>query len=206
MISLYPSHIHISFSYSHILPYPYISHIHVLIFLSVLPVALPPVFSHFSFFVSWAEQDVVVCFSCGFLMLVLWMFFGLPFVPFFGPFPPFRLSSRLSFRLSARFPVSLFAPPFGLPRRFVFPFGRVGWAVRGACRFCQLIWGGLVFIYLSCRDAVAAMWGACIVDGGGGSADGGVWALVRSVWRGVGRVACRGVGRGVVAFAGLWEW
>lgn len=203
MISLYPSHIHISFPCSHILPYPYISHIHVLIFLSVSPVALPLVFFFIFHFCGMKAGCVFLvvfwCRCCGWFS--------------------FRPSSRLSFRPSPRFsfrrstrsvvspfgsfPCFVFRPAFRPAFRFVCPFGRVGWAVCGSRRFCQLVWGGRVFISLSCFGAVGAICRHVVsLMGGGGWRGGasvrGVW---RSVWRGVGRVAWRGVGR--VAWRGV---
>ena len=98
-----------------------------------------------------------MCFSCGFLVSVLWTVFVQSFVLFlasllrlsfrFSPRPPFRLSSRFSFRSSAcisprpsvRFLVSFIS------------FGRVGWAVRGTRRFCRLFVAGvgLSFFWVS---------------------------------------------------------
>lgn len=99
MISLYPSHIYISFPYSHILPYPYISHIHVSIFLSAPPVALPLVFFHFFIFMAWGRG-----------VFFLW-FFGVGVVDVFQPVP--RPASRFVLR---------FVPP--LVPFFVQPFGQ----------------------------------------------------------------------------------
>lgn len=103
MISLYPFHIYISFPYSHILPYPYISHIHVSIFLSAPPVALPLVF--FSFF-SFCGMKA----GCVFLV-VFWC-------RYCGWFSS-RFSSRFSFRFSVR---SSFRPSFRSSPRFVSRF------------------------------------------------------------------------------------
>lgn len=139
MISLYPSHIHISF------PCPYISHIHKsFIIFAGCPATC--VFFHFSFL--WHEDRL--CLSCDFLVLVLWMVFAPSFVPllvsFFIPFlGPFLVSSvvpffdppRLSFRPSARFLRFVLRPAFRPAHRFVCPFGRVGWAVRGDAPFCS---------------------------------------------------------------------
>lgn len=122
-----------------------------------------------------------MCFSCGFLVSVLWMVF-VPllvsfFIPFFGPFlvssfVPFFAPLRLSFRPSARFP--RFVPRFALRSAllFVSPFGRVGWAVCWSRRFCQLVWGGRAFISLSCFGAVGAMYRHVVSLMGGGSEDG----------------------------------
>lgn len=162
MISLYPSHIHISFPYSHILPYPYISHIPVFIFLSISLVALLLVFFHF--FILWRWGGV--CFSCGFLVLVLWMVsprsssrLSFRSSPRFASrsafrfalrsaFSLFRFSSRLSFRLSARFTVLLFDPLFGPSHRFVSPFRpcRVGGSWNAPFLSARL---GLVCVYFS---------------------------------------------------------
>lgn len=111
---MYPSHIHISF------PYPYISHIHKSF---IIFAGCPCHLCFFHFFILWNEGGV--CFSCDFLVSVLWMVF-VPllvsfFIPFFGPFlvssfVPFFAPLRLSFRPSARFLVSflgsLSVPPF----------------------------------------------------------------------------------------------
>lgn len=193
MISLYPSHIHISFTY------PYISHIHK----SFIIFACYPATCVFLFLWRWGG----VCFSCGFLVSVLWMFSA-------------SSSSRLSFRSSLR-PVPRFA--FRSAIRLVFPFrsspclsarpivsflrlGVSGGRFVGRAVFVSSLGlAGVYFFFVSwCRGGDV---GACrIVDGGavfggwrGGASVRGVW---RSVWRGVGRVAWRGVGRGVVAFAG----
>lgn len=178
MISLYPFHIYISFPYSHILPYPYISHIHVSIFLSAPPVALPLVF-FFIFFILWNEGGV--CFSCGFLVSVLWMVF-VPllvsfFIPFFGPFlvssfVPFFAPLRLSFRPSARFLVSflgsLSVPPFcSFLRLGVSDRRFVGCAVFVSSSW-QLVWrrrwrhhgwmlaGGVPLAWQRCHQRVAS--------------------------------------------------
>lgn len=194
MISLYPFHIYISFPYSHI---PIFFHIHIfLIFMYRYFYRLRRLPCHlcfFHFFILWNEGGV--CFSCGFLVSVLWMVF-VPllvsfFIPFFGPFlvssfVPFFAPLRLSFRPSARFLVSflgsLSVPPFCSFLRFV----RVGWAVRGTRRFCQLfVAGGPLFSLVPlCRGGDA---GACIVNVVG-SVDGGLWASVRGK-----RVPCGGV-------------
>lgn len=132
-----------------------------------------------------------MCFSCGFLVSVLWMFSA-------------RFSSRLSFRPSFRF-APRFAFRFVLRLVFSFrssprlsPCPAVRFSVL-ACRvggswdapFCSALWERAEGCSFSCLGAVAAMWEACIVDGGGGWRG---WAPVR----GVGRVARRGVGRGMM--------
>lgn len=152
MISLYPFHIHISFPYSHILPYPYISHVPVSVFLSVSPVALPLVFFHFFIFVAWGRG---VFFLWFFLVSVLWMLFGLFLAPpLVSPFA----SSRPSFRSSPRFDFRFFfRPALRSALLFVFPFGRVRGAVCGSCRFCQLFRAGGRLCFLSCLGVVAAM-------------------------------------------------
>lgn len=154
MISLYPSHIYISFPYSHILPYPYISHIHVSIFLSAPPVALPLVFfiSHFL----WCRNGA--CFSCGFLVSVLWMFFdsffASPLVSFFVPF--FSLF-RLSPRPSVRCPVSLLASLFAQPLVSFFRLGVSGGRFVGrAVLFSSFEQAGVCSF--SCLDTV----GRCV--------------------------------------------
>ena len=151
MISLYPSHIHISFSYSHILSYPYISHIPVSVFLSIPPVALPLVFS-FLIFMAWETGRVfLVVFRCRYC----------------GEFLP-----RSSFRLSLRF-VPRFASRPAL--RLVFPFcsspclspcSSVRFSVwacwaGGSCvaPFCSALWERVGVCSFSCFGVVAAMWG-----------------------------------------------
>ena len=159
---MYPSHIPISFPYSHILPYPYIPHIHVSIFLSVPPVALPPVFSHFSFFLYRGRNRMSWCV----FLVVFWC-------RFCGWF-----SSRLSFRPSTRFPrfvsrpvprfsprpvlpVSFFAPLFSLP--FV-SFVRLGvsWGGSFGTGRCLgrgdwlVVWRGEMTGCLSCAPFLSA--------------------------------------------------
>lgn len=134
MISLYPSHI-LLFSHIHIF--------HIFMYRYFYRFRLLPChlfFPIFHFFVSWAEQDVVVCFSCGFSVSVLWMVFVPLFVPPFDPLSSFRFSPRSSFRSSARFARSAFRFVLRSALRFVCSFGRVGWAVRGSRRFVQLFW------------------------------------------------------------------
>lgn len=157
MISLYPSHIHISFPYSHILPYPYISHIHVFIFLSVPPVALPLVF--FSFF-HFCGVGTGCVFLVVFLVSVLWMVF----VPSFAlllvsPFASFRRSPRPVVSPFGPFPsVCLFVPSLCSFLRFGVSGGRfVGRAVfvgflglAGVCVFFRVLvpWrrcGGMLY-------------------------------------------------------------
>lgn len=160
MISLYPSHIHISFTY------PYISHIHK----SFIIFACYPATCVFLFLWRWGG----VCFSCGFLVSVLWMFSA-------------SSSSRLSFRSSLR-PVPRFA--FRSAIRLVFPFrssprlsarpivsflrlGVSGGRFVGRAVFVSSLGlAGVYFFFVSwCRGGDV---GACrIVDGGGRfSADG----------------------------------
>lgn len=99
-------------------------------------------FFSFFIFVVWGG----VCFSCGFLVSVLWMVFG----PFLAPF---LVSPFVSFRLSPRFLVPFFAPPFGSLHRFVSPFGRVGrWFVGRAVFVSSLGLAGVYFSFvLRCR-------------------------------------------------------
>lgn len=100
--------------------------------------------------------------------------------------PPFGSFSRFALR-----------PAFRLVPLFVSPFGRVGLAVRVSRRFVLLFGSEWEFVLF--RASVS--WrrcGVCRIVDEVGLADGGVWASVRSVWRGVGRVVWRGVGRGVV--------
>ena len=165
MISLYPFHIHISFPYSHILPYPYISHIPVFIFLSIPPVALPLVFFIFHF----CGMKGGVCFSCDFLVSVLWMVFGLFLAPpLVSPF----VSSRPSFRSSPRFDSRfVFRPALRSALLFVFPFGRVGGRFVGRAVFVSSLGaGGRLFFF-----RVLIPWGdvrACRIVDGVGSVDG----------------------------------
>lgn len=168
MISLYPSHIPISFTYPPVLPYPYISHIHVLIFLSVPPVALSPVFFIFHF--------------CGVGnggVFFLW-FFGVGVVDVFRPFlvsfvvpsfAPFRPSVRFSSRPSVRF--HRFAPCLAFRPVPSFRFSVLACRVGGLCGvpFYSALLDRAGVCSFSCFGVVAAMWEACIVDGGG-SADG----------------------------------
>lgn len=135
MISLYPSHIHISFTY------PYISHIHK----SFIIFACYPATCVFFIFVALGRGVFFLWFFGVGVVDVFRQFFVSPFVSLFASSRP---SFRLPFRHSARFPVSLLAPPFGPSHRFVSPFGRVGWAVCGSRRFCQLFRvGGRLFLF-----------------------------------------------------------
>lgn len=172
MISLYPFHIHISFPYSHILPYPYISHIHVSIFLSVPPVALPLVFFHFFIFVALGRG-----------VFFLW-FFGVGIVessPRFSSCSSFRSSSRSAFRFALRSVsfVSFLSPSFASPIVSFLRFVRVGWAVRWSRRFVLLFGIGRGFVLF--RASVS--WrrcGECV------SLMGAVRRMAwRAVWRGV---------------------
>lgn len=111
------------------------------------------------------------------------------FVPFFGPF--FHVVFRSAF---VSFLCSFFC--LGVSGgRFV---GR-------AVLFCSSGSGGVCSF--SCFGVVAAMWGVCIVDGGG-SADGVACRVARCIaFRAAGRVTCRserrGAGRGGVC--GIWK-
>lgn len=109
-----------------------------------------------------------MCFSCGFLVSVLWTVFASFFTPFLVSL---FASFRRSFRLSARFSVSLFAPPFGLPHRFVSPFWRVGWSILWVAPFLSALCGGRSFVFF--RASVSWRWRIlCRIVDGGGSADG----------------------------------
>lgn len=117
MISLYPSHIHISF------PYPYISHIYK----SFIIFACCPATCFFIFHFCGVGNGGV---------FFLW-FFGVGIVDGF----------RSAFRFAPRpvLPVSPFSPSFAPPFRFVCSFGCVIEAVRaavfGAGRLaCRLAW------------------------------------------------------------------
>ena len=84
-------------------------------------------FSFFIFFVAWSG----VCFSCGFLVSVLWMVYSLPFVPLLVPFfAQFRFSPCPSFLSSTRFARFALLPVF----RFALSFRLFVWAYRGAVR------------------------------------------------------------------------
>lgn len=129
MISLYPSHIHISF------PYPYISHIYK----SFIIFACCPATCFFPFFIflyrgrnrmSWCVFLVVFwCRYCG------WFSSRLSFRPS-TRFP--RFVSRHVPRFVLRFvlPVSPFSPSFASPFRFVCSFGRI---------VGRFVWDGAVF-------------------------------------------------------------
>ena len=164
MISLYPSHIRISFLYSHILPYPYISHISVSIFLSVPPVALPLVFFHFC--------------GVGTMCVFLVVFFGV------GVVDGFRIVLHPVSRFALRFVPSL-VPPFCSFFRFAlrpafrsassFRFLRFGVSdgrFWGSRRFCQLFVAGGRFVFF--RASVSWRWRILcrIVDGGGSAGSG----------------------------------
>lgn len=162
MISLYPSHIPISFPYSHILPYPYIPHIHVSVFLSVPPVALPPVFSHFSFFLYRGRNRMSWCV----FLVVFWC-------RFCGWF-----SVCLSFRSSTRFARFALLPVF----RSALSFRLFVWACRRGGS-CGGVWGGAVGL----SSGVARCRGVCrvrcfcqLVFVG---VVGGFWFSVLHVWR-----------------------
>lgn len=139
-----------------------------------------------------------MCFSCGFFGVGNMDGFDPPFVlslvlpsvPLFGPFlvspsvpflgsfsrPAFRfvLCSVFPFRLSSRLSVCFLVS-------FI-SFGRVGWAVRGTCRFCRLFVAGVgLFSFVSlCRGGgvgcvvslmglvrrMAVRWRRCVSCGG----------------------------------------
>ena len=107
-----------------------------------------------------------MCFSCGFLVSVLWVVFDPSFVPLLVlPFAPICSSLRFSFRPSARFAVSLFGLIFSPLFVSFISFGRVVWAVCGVCCFCQLV--------LACCQAGVSSWmgvwaGGMALRGSGG--------------------------------------
>lgn len=190
---MYPSHIHISFPYSHILPYPYISHIPVFIFLSIPPVALPLVFFHFSFL--WHEGGV--CFSCGFLCRCCgWFSFRSSFRFSFrlSPRSVLRLASRFAFRPVPSFRFSV-RSPFRPSVRFSV------WACQGSVcwsrRFCQFFRAG-GRLYFLCLGVVAAMWGHVVSL---------MWSVRWMVWLGVcaGRMAFRVAERVACCSARRWS-
>lgn len=160
MTSLYPSHIHIF----HIFINPS----------SSSPVAMPLVF-FFIFSFLWRGDGV--CFSCGFLVLVLWMFFGLFLVPsLVSPFASFRRSPRLRFALRPVPPFrSSIRSPFRSSVRFSVWAGRG--AVCGSRRFCQLFRAGgrLCFFVFWCRGGDVG--GVCRIVDVVGSANGGAGCL-----------------------------
>lgn len=210
MISLYPSHIPISFPYSHILPYPYIPHIHVSIFLSVPSVALPPVFSHFSFFcivggIGCRGVFFLWFFSVGSVdgfrpafrsaprPVFLVSFFAPSLVSFFGSFCSFRSSPRLSLRPFVSF-VRL-GVSWGGSCGGVWG-GAVGLSsgvarCRGVCRvrcFCQLGFphslrsSPFVSSFLVAAAALFVFVSSCVSDGV--AAERCVVAEMRAVWLG----------------------
>ena len=88
-----------------------------------------------------------MCFSCGFLVSVLWMVFGLPFVPPLDPLSSFRFSPCPSFLSPTRFARFVLRSALQSAFRFVCSFGRIVgrfvWdgAVFGAGRLaCRLAW------------------------------------------------------------------
>lgn len=199
MISLYPFHIYISFPYSHIPIFPY-SSISIYFSYSCIDISIGSagcpatcVFFIFSFCGMKAGCVFLVVFWCRYCG-----WFSSRFSSRFSFRFSVRSSPRLSFRFSLRSAsrsvfrsafrpvshVSLLAPPFGPPHRFVSPFGRVGWAVCWSRRFCQLVWGWQAFIFLSCFGAVGAMCRHVVSLMG---------AVRKMAWRGVyaGRGACR---------------
>ena len=107
-----------------------------------------------------------MCFSCGFLVSVLWVVFDPSFVPLLVlPFAPICSSFRFSFCPSARFAVSFFGLFFSPLFVLFISFGRVVWAVCGVCRFCQLV--------LACCQAGVLSWmgvwaGGMVLRGSGG--------------------------------------
>ena len=109
----------------------------------------------------------MVCFSCGFLVSVMWMASARfsPRLSFCLSFRhPFRFSTRSPFRLLPRFsfrPSGCFSLRSSV--RFLvsfISFGRVGWAVRGTRCFCRLFVAGVgLFSFVSlCRGGGV---GAC---------------------------------------------
>lgn len=214
MISLYPFHIHISFHLHifHIFMYRYFYRLR----------RLPCHLCFFIFFILWHGDGV--CFSCGFLVSVLWMFSACS-SPHFSFRFSLRSASRSVFRLAFR-PVShvslLFPPfvsPFGpfpsfrssprLSPRLSFRFSvssvSGGRFVERAV-FVSSLWR-VVVCSLSCLCAVVAMrvrvssmWSVQWMAG--------CWRqCVVSAFRAAGRVACRsarrGAGRGGVC--GIWK-
>ena len=131
---------------------------------------LPCHLCFFSFFIFSAGGGV--CFSCGFLVSVLWMVFGLFLAP---PFASFCPSHRLRFALRL---VSPFRSSLRLSLRSSVCFSV--WACRGSVcgsrRFCQLVGNGRAFVLFR----VLIPWGdvgACRIVDVVGSADGAAGRL-----------------------------
>lgn len=152
-----------------------------------------------------------MCFSCGFLVSVLWMVFGLPFVSLLVPFfAQFRFSPCPSFLSSTRFARFALLPVFRSAlsfRLFVLAYRRGGscggvWggAVglssgvarwRGFCRvhrFCQLGFphslrsSPFVSSFLVAAAALFVFVSSCVSDGV--AAERCVVAEMRAVWLG----------------------
>lgn len=214
MISLYPSHIHISF------PCPYISHIHKsFIIFAGCPATCVFFIFHFCGMKTGCVFLVIFwCWCCGWFSLRPSSRFSSRFSFRFSVRSSFRSSlhsvARFAFRFAPRpvFSVSFFAPPFAQPLVSFVRLGVSGGRFVGTRRFVLLVWGwrAFVFFFVSWCRGGNREGGACRVVDGVGFADVVSWASVRdesdAVRRGVGRVARRGVGRGVVAFVGYGNY
>ena len=97
-----------------------------------------------------------MCFSCGFLVSVLWMVFGLPFVSPLDPFCPFRPSPRLSLRPFVSF-VRL-----GVSWGGSFGTGRCLVAGRLACR---LAWRDVGAFVVCAVFVSSCSWALAVVSG-----------------------------------------
>ena len=101
-----------------------------------------------------------MCFSCGFLVSVLWMVFVPPFVLLLDSLSPFRFSPRSSFRSSVRFARFVPRHVFRLAVRFVC----FVWACRrgGVVRRCLgrggwlIVWRGEMAGRLPCAPFLSA--------------------------------------------------
>lgn len=162
MISLYPSHIHISF------PYPYISHIYKsFIIFAGCPATCFFIF-HFSFFL-WRGAGCV-------FLVVFWCRYCGWFSVCLSSRSSFRSSLSSVFRPVPRFsprpvlPVSPFSPSFAPPFRFVCSFGRVVEAVRaavfGAGRLaCRLAWRDVGAFVVCAVFVSSCSWALAVVSG-----------------------------------------
>ena len=178
MISLYPSHIHISF------PCPYISHIHKsFIIFAGCPATCVFFIFHFCGMKTGCVFLVIFwCWCCGWFSLRPSSRFSSRFSFRFSvrssSRPSFRSSTRHAFRFAPRpvFSVSFFAPPFAQPIVSFVRLGVSGGRFVGTRRFVLLVWGwrAFVFFFVSwCR---------------GGNRGGRAVSLMGSVLR----MSCRG--------------
>ena len=111
-----------------------------------------------------------MCFSCGFLVSVLWMVFVPPFVPTLDLLPSFRFSPRSSFRSSVHF--ARFVLRFALRSvlRFVCSFWRIVEAVRAAVfgagrSACRLAWRDDGAFVVCAVFVSSCSWALAVVSG-----------------------------------------